>query len=104
MKHASATRSAGANKVIAGYQPAGARCGIVCIAAILSLAILFVYAKFRNTSTVPRVFVSGLACPHGVRWSMSMHREHQVLESEAGVLWAALWGGAGGGGVGGVCV
>jgi hypothetical protein len=60
----------------------------------LSLAILFVYAKLRNTTIVPRVFVSGLACPHGVRWSLSMHREHQVLESETGVLWPALWVGA----------
>src|SRR5690349_22380164 len=67
MKHASATRSAGANSVIACYQPAGVARGIVCIAAILSLAILFVYAKFGNTSTVPRVLASGLACPRRVK-------------------------------------
>lgn len=70
--------------------------GIAGIAAILSPPILFVYAKLRNTTTVPRDLASG-RCPRrprAVTVVMSMQKDHQVLDPETGALWPALWVGA----------
>src|SRR5579871_637592 len=68
------------------------------IAAILSPLILFVCAKLRNTTKVPRDFaVPGagrLARSVSLEVVVSMQRDHQALESESGALWPALWMGA----------
>src|SRR5690242_2853718 len=69
------------------------------LAAILSPPILFVYAKLRNTTIVPRDLRRpslGATRPAVCRWRWSMltQRDHQVLETESGALWPALWVGA----------
>ena len=65
-------------------------------AVILSPTILFVYAKLRNTTTVPRDLPASESGRHDPRSGVmelmvSVPRDHQVLESESGALWPALW-------------
>src|SRR5262249_28620858 len=55
MKHARATRSAGPNSVVIEAPGSGTTRGTE-VAVILSLPILFVYAKLINMAVVPRGF------------------------------------------------
>src|SRR5262245_53861309 len=86
MKHASATRSAGANSVISGYQIQGAVRGIGDCRNLVTTDP-FCLRKVKKYDHRPQ----GICAPRSraMELVVSVQRDNRVLESEPGVLWVS---------------